>query len=30
MDRKIMEELIKWKKDKDRKPLILRGITQYI
>ena len=28
MDRKIMGELIKWKKDKDRKPLILRGARQ--
>ena len=28
MERKIMEELIKWKEDKDRKPLILRGARQ--
>ncbi len=28
MYRKIMEELIKWKKDKERKPLILRGARQ--
>ena len=28
MYRKIMEELIKWKEDKDRKPLILRGARQ--
>ncbi len=28
MYRKIMQELIKWKNDKDRKPLILRGARQ--
>lgn len=28
MYRKIMDELIKWKNDKDRKPLILRGARQ--
>lgn len=28
MYRKIMEELIKWKEDKERKPLILRGARQ--
>ncbi len=28
MYRKIMEELIKWKQDKNRKPLILRGARQ--
>lgn len=28
MYRKIMEKLIKWKNDKDRKPLILRGARQ--
>lgn len=28
MERKIMEKLIKWKEDKDRKPLILRGARQ--
>lgn len=28
MYRKIMKELIKWKNDKDRKPLILRGARQ--
>lgn len=28
MYRKIMEKLIEWKKDKDRKPLILRGARQ--
>lgn len=28
MYRKIIEELIKWKNDKDRKPLILRGARQ--
>jgi len=28
MYRKIMEELIKWKNDKERKPLILRGARQ--
>lgn len=28
MYRKIMEELIKWKQDKERKPLILRGARQ--
>ena len=28
MDRKIMNDLIKWKNDKNRKPLILRGARQ--
>ena len=28
MYRKIMEKLIEWKNDKDRKPLILRGARQ--
>ena len=28
MYRKIMENLIKWKNDKNRKPLILRGARQ--
>ena len=28
MDRKIMNNLIKWKNDKNRKPLILRGARQ--
>ena len=28
MERKIMKELLEWKEDKDRKPLILRGARQ--
>ena len=28
MERKIMKELLKWKNDKNRKPLILRGARQ--
>lgn len=28
MKRKMMDELLKWKKDKDKKPLILKGVRQ--